>query len=117
MPAGATPESQPSQVAADKPATGAPMMIGRLKVAPITLGTFWLLQDLDSPLLPDKDAPIGIKDLAAAVFALTKPEEASEAFRKGRDEFDKLARTAAQDVPLIDLNSLGAILTNSLPPA
>ena len=98
------------------PSTSAkPIKLGELIVEPISIGHFWLLQEIESPLLGGSDKPIGMKDVAAAVLILTDGQGAQQALQKGRPEFDRLAYAAASRVPAADLGSVATILAGTRP--
>ena len=111
------PESSAKQPTTKIDATPAmrdnPTMLGELKIGPVSVGTFLLLETIDSPFMPGKEAAADMKDIAAAVLILTDPVGARAALATSRAEFDRLAFAAASRVPITDLTKLAAILTKA----
>jgi hypothetical protein len=94
---------------------GGPIQLGELTIQPLTIGTFWLLEELQSPFVTASKVaagaepvatPIGFKDIAEAAFILAEPLRARELLSQGRNVFIAAAFEIAAKVPIGDMQKL-----------
>jgi hypothetical protein len=82
--------------------------VAGLTLEPFTLATFMLLESLDSPFVCEGKGSPTARDIARAVFLLTRPMEASQKLIAGRREaFDAEVLKFAGGIPAAQLAELG----------
>lgn len=86
-----------------------PLRVGDLDLHPLTLGTLILLEQLDSPLVDlEGTAEVSVKDLAEALYVLTRHLPASRAvLARGREAFDTAVMELANQIPAGELLAVG----------
>lgn len=85
------------------------LRVGDLVLRELSLGSFMLLEQVDSPLVDDTGAEVTAADLAAAGFILTRDLEVSrDLLVQGRPAFDRAVFSWSCEIPLAQLRELGA---------
>lgn len=95
-----------------------PITVGSITLRPLTLATYMLLEEIESPLIEEAGTGVGefsIRDMGAAVYVLSQPEETvMAAIEKGRPHFNRVVLKWAAKVPAPDLMALGQAVARQL---
>jgi hypothetical protein len=95
-----------------------PIKVGAIELRPLTLATYMLLEEIESPLIEEAGTGVeefSIRDMAAAVYVLSQPEDAVMAsIEKGRPQFKGTVLKWAAKVPAPDLMALGQAVAQQL---
>lgn len=83
----------------------------KIKIHPLSLGIFWLLEQIDHPFVrkagpdgaTDRLAETTGQDIARAIFIFANPSEAQKAWAQDRSTFDRQAFDLAASITMEEL--------------